>query len=72
MKPNTHHQQLPLNIPRPRQTIIILPQRQRFTVNISGKVTHSRLDTTIQRTAIRQMPAQTHPRRADAAIARRQ
>lgn len=41
-------------------------------MNVGSKVTHSRLDPTIQRTAIRQMTTQTHTRRADAAIARRQ
>jgi hypothetical protein len=41
-------------------------------MNIGGKVTNSRLDPTIQRTTIRQMTAQTHTRRANAAIARRQ
>jgi hypothetical protein len=68
----THHQQLPLNIPRPRQTIIVLPLRQRLAMNISSKVTHRRLNPTIQRTPVRKVTTQTHTRRANTAIARRQ
>lgn len=40
-------------------------------MNIGRKVTHRRLDATVQRTPIRQMATQTHTRRANAAIARR-
>lgn len=39
-------------------------------MDIRGKVTHSSLDSTIERTAIRKVSTQTHPRGADATIAR--
>lgn len=68
----TYHQQFTLNIPRALHTIIVFPLGQGLAVDIRGKVTHSRLDSAIQRTTIRKVSTQTHPRGADATIARRQ
>lgn len=48
----TYHQQFTLNIPRSRKTIIIFTMGKSFAVNIRGKVTHTRLDPSIQGTAI--------------------
>lgn len=67
-----NHKQLPLNIPRPLQTIILFPLRQRMAMNIRRKITNRRLHPLIQCTPIRQMTPQAHPRRAHAAITRRQ
>lgn len=68
----TYHKQFSLDIPCPVQTIITLPSSKRVTMNIRRKVTNRRLHPIIQRTPIRQMTPQTHPRRAHAAITRRQ
>lgn len=65
----SHHNQLPLDIPRSSQTIIILPLSQCLTMDIRRKVADSCLDPTIQRTAIRKMSTQTHTRGAYPAIA---
>lgn len=41
-------------------------------MNIRRKITHTRLHPLIQRTPVRQMPTQTHPRGPNLPIARRQ
>lgn len=64
-----YHQQLALDVPRPRQTIIVLAMGQGLAVDIRGEVAHSRLDPAIQGTTVRQMATKTHAGGANSAIA---
>ena len=66
----TNHNKLPFNVLHPIQTIVLLPLPQRMRVHISSEIAHGRPHPPIKRAPESQMPAQTHPRRADAAIAR--
>lgn len=67
-----HHQQFSLDVPRSFQTVVVLALSERLAVDVSGKIAHSRLDSTVQGAAISQMASETHSSRTDTAIAGRQ
>lgn len=64
-----YHQKLALDIPSSRKTVIIFARSEGLAVDIRRKVTHSRLDPTIEGTAVRKMSTQTHASGTDPAIA---
>lgn len=68
-KRSSNHDQLPLYIPRPLQTIIILPLPQRLAVDIRRKEASRSFDALVQGTPIRQVSSQTHTRCANSAVA---
>lgn len=65
----TYHNQLPLNIPRPCQTVVILPLPERVAVDVRREVTYRGPDPAVERAAVREVSAQTHARGADPAVA---